>query len=352
METKEKTVEETIVKKFLAAAGLLILLSLAACSAAGLMEKKPEYAIIMKSGDNQYNKQVADAFCQAIGEAGYRCEALYPESAKAQAQVVLVRRMMREGVKAIAIAASDEHALAPVLKEAMAKGIVVTTLDSDTEADSRTIYVSPADPAEIGAGLVCAAKDCMDGKGQWAILSAQVRSANQTGWIHAMRKELEKTEYQNMRLVDIVYGEDDYETSAEKTRQLIKDYPDIKVICALTTVGSRAAVDVIRDCGLERDIKVTGLGLPSEMADDVGYGEDDVCPVLYLWSPDSLGRLSAQISVALANREFTVREGVAFETGDGGSYPVHEGAGGGLEVTAGDPLALDETNIGLWKDEK
>lgn len=352
MEEKDETMEEMTVKRFLAAAGLLILLSLAACSTAGLMEMKPEYAIIMKSKDNQYNEQVAEAFRQVIEEAGYRCEVLYPESAKAQEQVVLVRRMMRDGVKAIAIAVSDEHALAPILKEAMAKGIVVTTLDSDTEADSRTIFVSPADPSETGSGLVQAVKGCMDGCGQWAILSAQVRSANQSRWIHAMRTELEKPEYQNMRLVDIVYGEDDYETSAEKARQLIEAYPELKVICAPTTVGRRAAVDVIRDYGRERDIKVTGLGLPSEMADDVGSGEDDVCPVLHLWNPESLGRLSAQISIALSNQEFTVREGAVFETGDGGKYPVFEGAGGGLEVTAGDPLAPDEANNGLRNEEK
>ncbi|MFR2487563.1 MAG: substrate-binding domain-containing protein, partial [Hungatella sp.] len=127
-------------KRFWLIIGLLTLLSLAACSAAGLVAENPEYAIIMKSKDNQYNEEVAESFRQVTEEAGYRCEVLYPESARAQDQVILVRRMMRERVKAIAIAVSDEHALAPVLKEAMAKGIVVTTLDSDTEKDSRSIY--------------------------------------------------------------------------------------------------------------------------------------------------------------------------------------------------------------------
>ena len=127
-------------KRFWLIIGLLTLLSLAACSAAGLVAENPEYAIIMKSKDNQYNEEVAESFRQVTEEAGYRCEVLYPESARAQDQVILVRRMMRERVKAIAIAVSDEHALAPVLKEAMAKGIVVTTLDSDTEKDDEIFF--------------------------------------------------------------------------------------------------------------------------------------------------------------------------------------------------------------------
>lgn len=39
-----------------------------------------------------------------------------------------------------------------------------------------------------------------------------------------MMEELEKPEYQKMRLVDIVYGEDDYKTSAAKTRDLDRSW--------------------------------------------------------------------------------------------------------------------------------
>ena len=272
---------------------------------------------------------------------------LYPETARAQDQVILVRRMMRERVKAIAIAVSDEHALAPVLKEAMAKGIVITTLDSDTEKDSRSIFVSPADPKETGAGLVQAVRDCMDGEGQWAILSAQARSANQSQWIHAMMEELEKPEYQKMRLVDIVYGEDDYKTSAARTRELIEKYPALRAICAPTTVGIQAAADVVREQGLEGQIRVTGLGIPAKSEDGTVSDDTGVCPALNFWNPAALGRLSAQVSMALVNQELTVREGEVFRTEDGGEYLIHKGAGGGLEVTAGDPLTPDESGSGL-----
>lgn len=334
-------------KRFWLIAGILTIFCIAACSVAGMVAENPEYAVIMKSKDNQYNEEVAEAFRQAAEEAGYRCEVLYPETARAQDQVILVRRMMRERVKAIAIAVSDEHALAPVLKEAMAKGIVITTLDSDTEKDSRSIFVSPADPKETGAGLVQAVRDCMDGEGQWAILSAQARSANQSQWIHAMMEELEKPEYQKMRLVDIVYGEDDYKTSAARTRELIEKYPALRAICAPTTVGIQAAADVVREQGLEGQIRVTGLGIPAKSEDGTVSDDTGVCPALNFWNPAALGRLSAQVSMALVNQELTVREGEVFRTEDGGEYLIHKGAGGGLEVTAGDPLTPDESGSGL-----
>ena len=72
-----------------------------------------------------------------------------------------------------------------------------------------------------------------------------------------------------------------------------------------------------------------------------------VCPELNLWNPAALGKLSAQVSMALVNQELTVREGAVFKTEDGRDYPIHEGAGGGLEVTAGGPASPDEGGSGL-----
>ena len=162
-----------------------------------------------------------------------------------------------------------------------------------------------------------------------------------------MMEELEQPEYQNMRLVDIVYGEDDYKASEARTRELIEKYPALKVICAPTTVGIKAAADVVKEQGLEGKIRVTGLGIPPMSEEDAVSDGACVCPELNLWNPAALGELSAQVSMALVNQELTVREGAVFKTEDGREYPIHEGAGGGLEVTAGDPASPDEGGSGL-----
>ncbi len=49
--------------------------------------------------------------------------------------------------------------------------------------------------------------------------------------------------------------------------KLITKYPDLKCIIAPTTVGIAAAGKVITDKGLIGEVMVTGLGLPSEMAE-------------------------------------------------------------------------------------
>lgn len=338
-------------KRFLQLAALGLILVAAVMAASGSDAEEPAIAIVMKSRDNKYNEQVADGFRQVIEGAGYRCEELYPESHRARDQVALVSSLVHGGVRAVAVAASDEHALAPVLNEAREKGIVVVTLDSDTEPDCRDLFVSPADPDTVGADLVKAVGESCGYEGQWAILSSETRSANQGEWILAMQEELEKRVYKDMRLVNIVYGEDEYEGAVDKTKELLKSYPKLKVICSPTTIGIRAAADVIADYGLQARIKVVGLGLPSDMAEYIGGSSSDVCPVMYLWDPKDLGGLAASVSIGILEGGITLEEGAEYNTEDGRTYRIETGKNGGLKVTAGEPLKLDETNIDEWKDQ-
>ena len=338
-------------KHFWQAALLALILIAAVLLVAGSDADITSCAIIMKSKNNKYNEQVADGYCSVMEKAGYQCAKLYPDSYQARDQVILVKELMREGVKSIAIAASDEHALTPVLKEAREKGIAVVTLDSDTEPAGRDIFVSPVQPEELGADLVSAVAQNCGYEGQWAILPSETQSANQSEWIRAMQRELEKTEYKDMRLVNIVYGEDEYEEAVDKTRELISAYPKLKVICSPTTVGIVAAAEVICDYGLQARVKVVGLGLPSDMEKYIGSGPSDVCPVMYLWNPEELGRLAASLSVSLMKQEITLEEGEEYHTEDGRTFRIEAEADGGLKVTAGEPLKLDGTNIDKWKNQ-
>ena len=237
---------------------------------------KGTYAIIMKSRNNWYNELASRGYRQVIEAAGRNCITLYPDNATAQEQIRLIRNLIHEQVDGIAVAANDEYALSPVLKEAMDQGIPVVTLDADTEAGSRSIYVKPVDAGKLGQQLVQSVCDVCGGSGQWAILSAGSRSANQNEWIYWMKKELEGTRYRDLRLVDIAFGEGIYETAYEETKRLLDTYPDMKVICCLSTEGIKAAADVVSVRGIEKDVKVIGLGLPGQMADHIGDGAEDV----------------------------------------------------------------------------
>ncbi len=273
----------------------------------------------------------------------------HPEAATADAQISVIQSLISQGVDSICLAANDENTLQAALEQAMEAGIVVSCLDSKVNPESRATFVNQAGTMEIGQALVDAVYDLAGGEGQWAILSATSQAANQNAWIEAMQEVIAGDEkYSGLELVEIAYGDDEPQKSTDQTQALMENYPDLKVICAPTTVGIAAAAKVLQDA--DTQIKLTGLGLPSEMAEYIGSDDAHSCPYMFLWNPMDVGRLGAYTSIALINGDITGAVGDTFSAGDMGDYEVVEASDGGTEVILGAPYRFDETNIDEWKD--
>ncbi len=310
---------------------------------------KKTYAIVTKSAGNPYNEKEAEGFVEVIEAMGGEAIVKHPESATADAQVSVIQSLISQGVDSIAIAANDENALQAALEDAMDAGIKVSCLDSKTNADSRQTFVNQAGTTEIGQALMDAVHDISGGEGQFAILSATSQAANQNAWIEAMKTiQAEDDKYSGLELVEVAYGDDEPQKSTDQTQALLSKYPDLKVICAPTTVGVNAAAKVLQDEG--SSVKLTGLGLPSEMAAYIGDGDEFSCPYMYLWNPIDVGRLGAYTSIALVDGTITGEAGDTFTAGDMGDYEVIEAADGGTEIILGAPFKFDSSNIDEWKD--
>lgn len=309
------------------------------------------YAIVTKSAQNEYNDLIVQGFKEVIEEEGGSCLVEQPESATAESQIRIVEELIQREVDAIAIAANDSDGLEKVLAEAMEKGIQVSTFDSDSNAKSRKVFVNQALEEEVGKVLMEAVYDMAEQEGQWAILSSTSQAANQNVWINAMKAEVEKEKYRDMRLVDIVYGNDDYEVSVKAAEKLLKEHPDLKVICSPTAVGIKAACQVVSQAA-DREVKVTGLGIPSDIAEYVGNQEEGKpCPYLYLWNPREMGRLSAYVSLNLVDGTISGEVGETFTTAHNEEFVITQSTNKGSQVVLGEPLYIGPDNIAYWKEK-
>ena len=115
-----------------------------------------------------------------------------------------------------------------------------------------------------------------------------------------MKQEL--TKYPKMKLVSIVYGNDDPPTATQVTEGLLEKYPNLKGIISPTTVGILAAAQVVATPKWKGKVIVTGLGTPDEMK---AYVADGVAPAFILWNPANLGYLAAYAAVNLASKKIT-----------------------------------------------
>jgi len=316
-----------------------------ATSSAQATGGKAKYAIIVKSTGNPYNEKEMEGYKKAITEIGGETILKAPDQPTAEAQISMIEELVSQKVTSIAIAANDPDALQPALKKAMAAGIKVISLDSAVNAQSRMVHVNQADPNAIGRIEIETIAKMIGGKGDIAILSATSQATNQNSWIAVMKKTLADPKYKDIKLVKVAYGDDLRDKSVSETEALLATYPNLKGIVAPSTVAVAAAAKVITDKGLKGKVQLTGLGLPSEMADYINSG---VSTAVHLWNPIDVGYLAGYTSAALVKGTITGKAGDKFKAGTLGEKTVIT-VGDGTEIMLGDPFEFNKSNIDKWK---
>jgi rhamnose transport system substrate-binding protein len=307
--------------------------------------EKQKFAIIFKNTGNPYGEKEMEGFKNAIEELGSEAILKAPDQPTAEAQIQMINELISQKVNCIAIVGNDPDALQPALKKAMDAGIKVLSLDSGVNAQSRMVHVNQADPERIGRVEVQALAEMIGFKGEIAVVSATSQATNQNTWIEWMKKELEDPKYKDMKLVKVAYGDDLRDKSVSETEALLKTYPDLKGIIAPTTVGIAAAGKVLTDKGLKDKVALTGLGLPSEMAE---YIESGVCKWMYLWNPLDVGYLAGYAADALVKGTITGKVGDKFTAGKLGEKEIIAD-GDGTQIMLGDPFKFEASNIAEWK---
>ncbi|MCD8022745.1 MAG: substrate-binding domain-containing protein [Lachnospiraceae bacterium] len=325
-----------------------MVLSMAA-PAAYAEEDGVKIALVAKLAGDAFFEVAAESFVEAAEAEGATVEVVYPEEATADAQIKVLDNLISQDFDVICISANDENALQAKLEEAMDEGIQVVSFDSAVNADSREVFVNQAGTTEVAQALMDAVYDICDGEGQWAILSATSQATNQNAWIAAMQEIMESDEkYADLELVEIAYGDDEAQKSTDQTEALVTNYPDLKCICAPTTVGIASAAKYLQ--AKECTCKLTGLGLPSEMLEYTGDGDEYSCPYFFLWDMEGLGALSAYTCIAIATGEITGAEGETFEAGELGEYEIVAASDGGTEIILGDPMEFNPENVAEWAE--
>jgi len=274
---------------------------------------------------------------EAIEEFGGTYAEVGPATGSPDGQVSYINTLTQQGVGGIAISANDPTALCDAINEARDAGIKIVTFDADTSPDCRDLFINQAEAAGIAKIQVDLIAEQIGDAGKVAILSATANATNQNAWIDLMKEDL-AANHPDIELVDVVYGDDDDQTSFDKTAALLQTYPDLKGIISPTTVGISAAARYLQTSAFKGQVQLTGLGTPNQMRDFVN---DGTVTAFALWNPADLGYLAAYAAKALIEGDITGAEGDTFDAGKLGSYTV----GADATVLLGDPYVFNKDNI-------
>jgi rhamnose transport system substrate-binding protein len=278
---------------------------------------------------------------KAVEEFGGSYAQVGPQEASPDAQSQYIDTEAQKHTSAIVLSANDPEALGDSLTKARDAGTKIVTFDADTNPKYRDLFINQATSEGIGKVQVDMIADQIGDAGEIAVLSATANATNQNAWIDVMKKELAAS-HPNVKLVETVYGNDDDQTSFDKTAALLQKHPDLKGIISPTTVGIAAAARYLSKSTHKGKVALTGLGTPNQMRTFV---KDGTVTEFALWNPEDLGFLAAYAAQALVKGDITGKEGDSFKAGKLGDFKV--GADG--TVLLGDPFKFNKSNIDQFK---
>jgi rhamnose transport system substrate-binding protein len=274
----------------------------------------------------------AIAAIDALGDTGTETSGTAATSAS---QIPAIQAAVTKGANALIVSATDPTALCPTLNAAIKRKIPVVTYDSDAPG-CRSLFINQASTAAIGTSEVDLLAKEINDTGEIGIVSAAASATNQNAWIGYMKQELKK--YPKMKLVSIVYGNDDPATATQVTQGLLQQYPNLKGIISPTTVGILAAAGVLDTAKYRGKVQLTGLGTPNSMKK---YVSDGTVKAFELWNPANLGYLAGYAAVDLINGKIKGNQGETFTAGKLGSFTI----GADHTVLLGPPTVFNSSNI-------
>ncbi len=295
-------------------------------------------AMVVKNLGNSYFDACHSGAEEAAKAAG-GVEIIYtaPTKATAEDQIAVIDALIAQKVDGIIVSANDANALVPVGKKAAQRGIKVISFDSAIAQGGRIMHLNASSTPMIGAKQVQMISKTLNGEGEVAILSAASTMTNQNSWIAAMKEEWKKPEYAKLKLVDIVYGDDQDDKSYREMQGLVKTHPNLKGVISPTTIGIRAGAKAIIDGGLAGKVYITGLGLPSEMKDAVLKG---ACDSFAIWNPVDYGYSATEIMLDILGGA-DAKPGSTLKMGRKGETKVGDDG----EAVMGEPFIFDKSNV-------
>jgi rhamnose transport system substrate-binding protein len=254
-------------------------------------------------------------------------------------QVETLKNFLTQKPDGILLAAIDLNAVAPVLKDARKKGIVVTTFDADAAVPARDMFCNQLSYEQAAKTMLdCALIDSPEG-GEVAFVAASPTAPNHTAHIKFMTQFIENDpKYKVFKVVDTQYAGDDDSKSYDVAVNLMQAHPNLRVIISSSAVSAPAAARAIVASGKAGKVYSTGFALPNSIK---SYIKDGSEKAFALWDPSELGYLAVYATHLKLAGKLEIKEGVTFNAGKAGSYTIGKDG----EIVYGKPLIFTTDTI-------
>lgn len=237
---------------------------------------------------------------EAAEELGYEVTFNGPSTTDSAQQITMIEDAMTQGYSGLAIAPNDAEAIAATIADANARGINTITFDTDAPNSDRAYCVLPDSDYAMGEQLGEMIASEIGGEGQIAFMVASFSAENQVSKVEGATDYL-AANYPDIEIVATVNSDDANEKAFENAQTLLATYPDLDGILGFAGAEAPNAAAVVSqavEAGqiAEGQIKVTGIGFPSQCRDAIKNG---TITQILSWNPQETGKVAVYVLAAM-----------------------------------------------------
>lgn len=227
--------------------------------------------IISKGFQHQFWQAVKIGAEKAAEEFGVEITFEGPESeSQVDKQIEMLQAALDKNPDAIAFAALDSQAAAPLLQQAKENDIPVVAFDSGVEGD---IPITTASTDNVAAAALAADKmaELIGGEGKVALIvhdqTSRTGIDRRDGFVNQIKEE-----YQNIEIVDIQYGGGDHLKSTDLAKAIMQAHPDLKGFFGANEGSAIGIVNAVKEMKMEGKIVVVGYDSGKAQIDAIKSG--------------------------------------------------------------------------------
>jgi ribose transport system substrate-binding protein len=205
-------------------------------------------------------------------------------------QTAVVNSLVAQRVNALVIAPTDVEALKAPLREAVAAGIIVVTVDTDVNdpnAEIRLVSIA-SDNYTGGHTAGEALAKAVNGKGQVALLAASEGVTTNEQRMKGFKDAIQN--YPDMKLVSTQYSNEDQAKASEEMQSVLISFPALAGAFAIDTPTAHGAALALKNAGGKKVILVGFDAQPAEI-EDVTAGNTSM---LVAQAPFAMGYMGIQ----------------------------------------------------------
>jgi len=268
---------------------------------AGRPSGELRFALVPKSVGHPYWEGVREGMEGAA--AANQVKALFhgPPEASIEEQLKIIEDLITQGYDGIGISPNDPSAVKEVIKRAMDKGIAVVTFDSDSPDSDRLLYIG-TDNREAGRVggremiRILDAKPKAEAGGRELlvqIVGGQPGAWNLNERIEGFKEAVAGT---NITLCDILYNEENPDTSLQVAENAINAHPDLRGFFSSNVFGGPGAALAIKGAIQRGKIKAGQIRVVAfDTTEDIlNYIEEGVIDCTLAQQTRKMGKLSIE----------------------------------------------------------